>query len=231
VDLALEYCKECYSEQKSAILLNGSSHTHTMEMISKQLTDKDYGISLTSCKVLDDKGKPLTILAREFEDKRLLEAFYNQCTTPPDLGSLANNTVPLTLDCIKWLRGGGGWSKSKRYSHIQHRDARVMRKYNVYVSLLWDQMEYKYHSHRMLDKWAASEMAKHIMLRDFCREINKGFNHSHREGDKNTEFIKEIFAHAQSLIADRQFPPFEPVTLPPGIPDPLTLPEEEDEEE
>ena len=227
--LTLEVCMERYSEQKAVKILNGSSHTHNMELFRDLINrERGYSLPLTSCEVLDDKGKKIIIQAREF-DERLLKAFFDQCQTSPELGLLSNNTMPLTLECSMWLRDGGGWSKSKRYSHIQDGDAKMMLKCNVFVGLLWYQMAYKYRSGNMVDPWSESEMGKHIALRTYCRELNKGFQHSHKNGDKDPEFINTIYAHAQSLIADRVYPPFEPAVLPPGVSDPLALPRYEDE--
>lgn len=225
--LALQVLQERYAEQKMVKLLQGSSHTHCMELLERRLLDKIGNVSLTSCSIVDDKGKKITLLPREFDD-RIIKAYSEQLPEPPDLGLLSNNTVSLALDCARWLRDGGGWSKSRRYSHAQDSDARIFIKWNMFIDFGWYQMVHKYETHNMVDHWAESEMGKLIALRNFCREINKAFHHS---GEKDPELIKEVYAHAQALISDRQYPPFDHVSLPPGIPDPLELPEGDSEEE
>lgn len=226
--LALQVLQERYAEQKAVQLLQGSSHTHCMELLEKRFADKLDGATLTSCEISDDKGKKITLKSREF-DERLINAYVDQRREPTEFGLLSHTTVELASDCARWLRDGGGWSKSRRYSHVQDSKSRTLLKWNVFISFLWKQMLYKYNTHNMVDPWAESEMGKLITFRDICRKTNEAIN---KHGGKDLDqLIEKVYAQIQELLADRQFPPFEYITLPPGLPDPLALPEGDDEEE
>src|SRR5258708_25095091 len=96
------------------------------------------------------------------------------------------------------------------------------------LAVLWHLLEHKQETNTFLDTWAASEMEKLLAAREASREMAKAVHHGVKE--QAFTVLAQVYETYLHWIDARPLVPASPLAaLPPGDPDPLALPVDEEE--
>jgi hypothetical protein len=175
---------------------------------------------------LGQDGNEVTLRGQDLVNTKTWERFLAQADV--NLSWLSFEAGRIATAYVRWLRS----SYTKRYRVILTNDEITWLNQVARLVVIWHQMLHKYTEHRFLDPWAESEMGKLLFLREQSRTMARAVNHG-KKGEPEQAALLLAQANEQALtqIEKRIFPPYEPIVLPPGTPDPLALPEEEQRDE
>lgn len=207
---------ERYAERAALFQVRGASFTHCLRL--NHLAPE--------CALVDEKGNTITLRGQDLVHQKTWATFLAQAEVNLSWLSYGVGTIATTY--AQWLRS----SHTKRYQVPMTNAEHTWFMQATRLAVLWHLLQQKYETHAFLDPWAESEMGKLLLLREYCREMARAVHHGQKEPEQAALLLEQAYEHALSLIADRTFPPYEPIPgLPPGIADPLALPEEERRDE
>lgn len=209
---------ERHAERMSVYIVRGVNFTHI-----QKLNDADV-----ACEALDENGEKFSIYGKDIYNKKTWEKFLLSQGYSFELGWLTGNAGMLAHDYAQWLFSGG---YTKRYQYLKGRAARRWLRKVARLAILLRIMDYKRETHNFVDAWAECQMDNILMAKEFVKETNKGIGHALKHEESIGEIIESIHLKYLGLLEGRSFVPFEPLPeLPEGTPDPLALPEDDDNE-
>jgi hypothetical protein len=201
---------ERHAEQAGIALLRGGSFADILRL--NQL--------MIERTIVGEQGQETTLRGQDLVNAKTWERFLSQADV--DLSWLSYHVGQIATSYVRWLRS----SYTKRYRVIMTNDEIAWLNEVARLAVLWHMLLYKYTTHCMLDPWAESEMGKLLLIREQSRTTARAVNHGRKgEPEQAALLLTQVHEHALTLLENRAFPPYEAIALPPGIPDPLALPE------
>lgn len=215
-----EILVERHAERNAVRLVRGINH--------RQLS-KLNGLD-DSFVTVDKNGENITFKAgRDISHKGAWEKYLSKLPNPPEMGWLTQNAGALASDYANWLRSGG---HTARYRYIKSSKGRKWVRDHARLTVIIRILEYKLKTHNFVDSVAERDMGNTQMLKDFSTETHEAINHAAKNHEDPELGMEKVYLKYLSLIEGRNAIGFEELpALPPGTPDPLALPDGDEEDE
>ena len=197
---------------------NGITKTHIAKL---------NGIPVTYT-VFDKEGNTIELNISKI-NKKALDKYIKQRHEPLELGVITGNFVPIVIDITRWLLRGG---YSEQYTYARSVAARRFIRDAVVLLLAPYFLKHLHENHEFIDTWAECQFSNILIAQAFAEETHKATGHAKKHDEDLTEAQEAIYQRYITILDNRKFVPYEPLPeLPAGTIDPLTMPDEEEDEE
>ena len=204
---------ERYAEQVGISFLRGGSFADILHL-NHLLIERT---------IVDEQGHATTLRGQNLVNAKTWGSFLSQADV--DLSKLSFQVGQIATSYVRWLRS----SYTRRYRVILTNDEMSWLNEVARLAVLWHMLLHKYTTHCMLDPWAESEMGKLLLIREQSRTTARAVSHGRKgEVEQAALLLTQVHEQALTQIENRTFPRYEAIALPPGTPDPLALPKEEE---
>ena len=205
---------EQYVEREAFRRVRGASFSHslTLNNLAEEL------------EVVEKNGQPQTVHGKDIASHKTWTSFLAKQTPEVELGWISYAAGPLAVQYATWLRT----AYTPRYRLLVREEEKTWLKQVALLAVLWHLLEHKLETNTFLDAWAASEMEKLLAAREASREMAKAVHHGVKE--QAFTVLAQTYETYLHWIDARPLVPASPLAaLPPGTPDPLALPVEDEE--
>ena len=205
---------EKHAEREAVRRVRGASFAHclTLNSLAEDL------------EVVGKNGRPEKVHGKDIVSQKTWASFLAKQTSIIELRGIAFTAGPLAVRYATWLRT----QYTSRYRWLVREEEKAWLKQVALLAVLWHVLEHKLETNTFLDAWAASEMEKLTAAREASREMAKAVHHGVK--DQAFTVLAQTYETYLHWIDARPFVPAAPLSpLPPGTPDLLALPEDEEE--
>lgn len=211
-----QFVLERYAEREALRRVRGASFSHclTRNQVAEQL------------EIVRPDGQAATVHGKDIASHKTWERFLAAQTPAVELERLTFAAGSLAARYATWLRT----QYTPRYRQLVREEEQTWLKHVALLAVLWHFLEHKHEMHTFVDPWAEAEMSKLLAAREASREMAKAVHHGVKE--QAFTVLAQTYETYLQWVETRPFIPYEPLTvLPPGTPDPLALPAEQEEDD